>query len=36
MSTPTLTPVLKVPPSSAICAMRRSIRCFSILKSGMP
>jgi hypothetical protein len=34
--TPTCTPVRKVTPSAAICSMRRSIRCFSILKSGMP
>ncbi len=29
-------PVRKPTPSAVICAMRRSIRCFSILKSGMP
>ena len=33
---PTCTPVLKVTPSAAICSMRLSMRCFSILKSGMP
>ena len=35
-STPTFTPVRKVTPSASICAMRRSMWCFSILKSGMP
>ena len=35
-STPTSTPVRNVTPSASICSMRRSIRCFSILKSGMP
>ncbi len=33
---PTFTPGAKRTPSAAICSMRRSIRCFSILKSGMP
>ena len=35
-STPTCTPGRNSTPSIDICAMRRSIRCFSILKSGMP
>jgi len=34
--TPTCVPGRKVTPSAAICSMRRSMRCFSILKSGMP
>ena len=35
-SLPTSVLVRNVTPSAAICSMRRSIRCFSILKSGMP
>ena len=35
-STPTSTPVRNSTPSASICSTRRSIRCFSILKSGMP
>ena len=33
---PTSMPVLKVTPSASICATRRSMWLFSILKSGMP
>ena len=33
---PTSTPVRNSTPSASIWRMRRSIRCFSILKSGMP
>ena len=33
---PTSTPVRKTTPSACICATRRSICDFSILKSGMP
>ncbi len=33
---PTMTPVRKVTPSACICATRRSMWTFSILKSGMP
>ena len=36
MVTPISTLVRKMTPSPSICATRRSIRCFSILKSGMP
>ena len=36
MSTPMCTPVRKLTPSSSICFTRRSTRCFSILKSGIP
>ena len=35
-SAPTITPVRKVTPSACICATRRSMCDFSILKSGMP
>jgi len=34
--TPISMPVRKATPSADICSMRRSTRCFSILKSGMP
>ena len=33
---PTVVLVLNVTPSAAICAMRRSMTCFSSLKSGIP
>ena len=36
MSTPILTPARKRVPSASICSRRRSMCCFSILKSGIP
>ena len=36
ISTPTSLEVLNVTPSASICTQRRLMRCFSILKSGMP